>query len=92
MTRSIGRPLHVDLDQLSCTSGKRGFKTEAEARYRLSRAQEFRREDTGHVPGRVENKAYLCAACHAWHLAATINPRRVRATRDVRRNQRSGRR
>ncbi len=53
-----------------CASGKRPFETEERALDQLSKARGRRASDSGYKPGRVENRAYECPACHWWHLTA----------------------
>lgn len=66
-----------------CASGKRGWKTEAEARKHLTIAKEYRSKDPnrGRTPGRVESAVYQCPACSWWHMQSAPRRRRSDFTR-----------
>lgn len=60
---------------LSCVSGKRPYRDQAEAREALAAVQRRRK-------GRAEQAAYPCPHCGAWHLAgARPKPFRSERTR-----------
>jgi hypothetical protein len=71
----------LDPDAPICTSGKRPFRTETEARANLRNARHLRtaNPDGGRVPGSKEQGVYQCAGCGWWHL----NSRPLHARRAV---------
>ena len=56
-----------------CSSGKRPFRTEAQARRQLAGARAARQLDNAPArrPGVVEARCYHCPACDWWHLSST---------------------
>lgn len=61
-----------------CSSGKRGWASEAEAARVLRAARTNRLDDPDHgrVRGSVEEACYECPVCHQWHLSSSSKPRR----------------
>lgn len=91
---AAGRPIRLDLDAPFCSSGKRGFATEKEARFRLAQARQCRRDDAaqGRVPGRVESGYEECRVCGWYHLHGGPNGRTRRSSYDSRDARRQTRR
>lgn len=56
-----------------CSSGKRPFRTEADARYSLAGARALRRRDDApsRRPGVTEAGYYRCSGCGWWHLRSS---------------------
>lgn len=66
-------PVALDPDAPLCSSGKRPFRTEDQARRSLAGARKVRRNDDGpsRRPGTVEAGYYRCGGCGWWHLRST---------------------
>lgn len=64
--------LVADPDSPLCSSGKRGFRTEAEVRFRLCAARRLRTADPlgGRRPLHKECGYYRCPGCGWWHLTS----------------------
>jgi hypothetical protein len=58
------------------TAQIRQIPTEAEAKHRLARAQQYRRDDAaqGRIPGRVESGYDGCRTCGWFHLHGGSGP------------------
>ena len=61
-----GRQLQERLNEPGCTSGKRGYKTEAAAESAMRGIVRDPRLRTGKQPSR----AYECPGCGRWHLTS----------------------
>lgn len=60
----------IPLDAPICSSGKRPWRDEAEAKRRLrnARAGRLNGQDASRRPGMIEAAYYQCGVCHWWHL------------------------
>lgn len=82
----------LDPDAPLCSSGKRPFRTEAQARAKLNSARAMRRNDDGVArrPGVTEAGYYRCPACDWWHLRSTTRKARrgqLAATKSTKRRR-----
>lgn len=83
---------HLDPDAPLCSSGKRPFRTEAQARHSLVGARAVRSRDDvpARRPGVTEAKYYHCPACGWWHLSSTtgkVRRGRLAATKSTKRRR-----
>lgn len=86
-------PLTFDPQAPLCSSGKRPFRTEAQARRQLAGARATRDRDDAPArrPGITEAGCYHCPACDWWHLSSTTGKVRrstLAATKSTKRRRR----
>lgn len=63
-------PIVIDFGAPMCSSGKRAYRTEDEARTALAGARSFRKLDVGYKRGHIESRHYRCKGCGFWHLTS----------------------